>query len=673
MRTTSPLYKRLREQTGSRYEVQIVRGSASYGMRDIRSCSVHQSLLSSDVGPAIGGTVSARCRLVLNESGDNWPRMADFEIRVRLVSADETEQSEWLSFGTFWTDTRSESKYGTLTIEAFDGFLRLQQYWTDLIPQEDMPASWPITAAAAARLLSEATGVSLDSRDALDNTVPFVGLDTTATARDVWADIAAAHARNAVITPEGYVHLIPLVNMDETGGSAVAGIAVAGLAIAGNDPAGSGSSSQDYIYLGLTPQKLDVTPELQAVTGVELKDDAGRIAAAGNSSGYVLKASCNYSNSAAALLCLNQARGYVYRPFTASGTDLDPAAELGDIAIIDGQPHQIMSIDWDLAAWITADLAAPAEYEIDHEYQFQDDAAVTLRKALAADAVLETALRSYIQQTAEGIMAGVAAQYASDADLQNAVDHLQAEIDGAIESFSGSAVPTLENYPASGWTDAETRAKHVGDLYMVNSSGGDYAGFYYRFEQINGAYQWTLLKDSEITKALADAEEANRKATAAQAASTTLQQMLADDYSPTAEIEERFYTKEEGEGQAAALQSELSLTDSRLTVAMSELREDTEGQFTAMSYYIRYQDGEVIVGRTDEPTSFRISPAQVSACYGNEVISYWNQDKQRTPKQLEIPVGGSLRIGDLLWQPRSSGNLSLMWVGATNNENNSGE
>ena len=88
MRTTSPLYKRLREQTGSRYEVQIVRGSVSYGMRDIRSCSVHQSLLSSDVGPAIGGTVSARCRLVLNESGDNWPRMADFEIRVRLVSAD---------------------------------------------------------------------------------------------------------------------------------------------------------------------------------------------------------------------------------------------------------------------------------------------------------------------------------------------------------------------------------------------------------------------------------------------------------------------------------------------------------------------------------------------------------------------------------------------------------
>ena len=646
MRTTSPLYKRLREETGSQYEVQIVRGSVTYGMRDIRQCAVHQSLLSADVGPAIGGTVSAWCKLVLNESSANWPRMADFEARVRLVSADGSEQSEWLSFGTFYTDTRAESKYGTLTIEAYDGMLLLERYWTDLIPQASMPASWPITAAAAAQLLSTGTGISLDSRDTLDNTVAFIGLDTTATARNVWRDIAAAHASNVVITPDGYVHLVPLTNPDD---------------------------AEDAIDLELSMQKLEVSPELLAVSGVELKDEAGAIAAAGNSSGYVLKASCNYSNSAAALLCLNRSRGYVYRPFSAYGVDLDPAAELGDIVITDEQAGQIMRIDWELAAWITADISAPAEYEIDHEYQFQDDAAVTLQKALAADSVLETALRSYIQQTAEGIMAGVAAQYVSDSTLQDVVDHLQAEIDGAIETFTGSAVPTLQNYPASGWTDAEERAKHVGDLYMVSSAGGSYAGFYYRFEQINGAYQWTLLKDSEITTALANAAAANAAATAAQDTANALQQTLLDDYSPTADIEERFYTKEEGEGHAAALQSELSLTDSRLTVAMSELRQDTEGQFSAMAYYIRYQNGEVIVGRTDEPTSFRISPSQVSACYGNDVISFWNQDKQRTPKQLEIPVGGSLRIGDLLWQPRSSGNLSLMWVGTTSNNASAAE
>lgn len=638
MRTVSELYKTLRAQTGSQYEIQVVRGPISYGMREIKSLKVYQSLLKSEVGPDIGGTVSSHCRLVVAETSSNWPRMASFQIRLRLVSEDGTQTSEWLSFGTYWTDTREETKNGDLSIEAFDGMLLLEEYWTDLIPSADMPASWPITAAAAAALLEEATGIELDSRDVLDDQIAFVGLDTTATARDVWSDIAAAHGRNAVITPEGKIHLIPLVNAE---------------------------SSQDAIALGLAMKRLDTSPALQAVTGAELTDDAGRVASSGTSTGYVLKSHCNYSNSAAALLCVQNTQGYVYRPFTATNADLDPAAELGDAVEIDEEIYQIMNIEWDLGAWIYADLAAPAEYAIDHEYRYQDKAAVTLQKALAADSVLETALRTYIQQTAESIMAGVAAQYVSDDDLQDAVDLLQAEIDGAIESFSGSAVPTLQNYPASGWTTPAERSKHIGDLYMVNSAGGDYAGFYYRFEQINGAFQWTLLKDSEITKALADADEANRKATAAQATANALQQTLRDDYSPTADIEARFYTKDDAERDAVAMQSEISLTESRLTVAMSELREDTDDQFTAMAYYIRYENGVVIIGRTDEPANIRISPAQVGLYYSNEVMSYWNQNKQLTPKQLEIPLGGSLRLGDMIWQPRSSGNLSLMYVGET--------
>lgn len=662
MRTVSALYKTLRAQTGSRYEVQVVRGPISYGMREIKSLKVYQSLLKSDVGPDIGGTVSSHCRLVVAESSSNWPRMASFQIRLRLVSENGSQTSEWLSFGTYWTDTREETKNGDLCIEAFDGMLFLEEYWTDLIPEEDMPSEWPITAAAAAALLEEATGIELDSRTVLDDQIAFVGLDTTATARNVWSDIAAAHGRNAVITPEGKIRLIPLANAGNTG-SAIAGIAVAGIAVVGNG--GSGGGVQDSVYLGLAMKRLDTSPALQAVTGAELTDDAGRAASSGTSSGYVLKSHCNYSNSAAALLCVQNTQGYVYRPFTATDAHLDPAAELGDAVIIDGIAYQIMTIDWDLGAWIYADLAAPAEYTIDHEYRYQDKAAVTLKKALTADSVLETALRTYIQQTAQAIKAGVAAQYVSDDDLQDAVDLLQAEIDGAIESFSGSAVPTLQNYPASGWTSPTERSKHIGDLYMVNSAGGDYAGFYYRFEQINGAFQWTLLKDSEITKALADADEANRKATAAQATANALQQTLRDDYSPTADIEARFYTKDDAERDAVAMQSEISLTESRLTVAMSELREDTDDQFTAMAYYIRYENGVVIIGRTDEPANIRISPAQVGLYYSNEAMSYWNQDKQLTPKQLEIPLGGSLRLGDMIWQPRSSGNLSLMYVGET--------
>ena len=64
----------------------------------------------------------------------------------------------------------------------------------------------------------------------------------------------------------------------------------------------------------------------------------------------------------------------------------------------------------------------------------------------------------------------------------------------------------------------------------------------------------------------------------------------------------------------------------------------------------------------------------------SDIMTQWEQKQYHvydSRKGHEAPpyeqLKDTLRIGDLLWQPRSSGNLSLMWVGATNNENNSGE
>ena len=670
MRETSTTYRTLRAATGSLYEVNIVRGQTVYGMNQITGLSIHQNLLGDKPGPAVGGVVSARCAVTLRESSANWPRMASFEVKVRLRSEDGLTVSEWLSLGTFLTDQRSESKYGDLSIQAYDGMLMLDQYWTDLIPSGSMPASWPITAATAATLLGLATGVELDSRDVLDDTVAFIGLDTLRTAREVWADIAAAQGCNAILTPEGKIHLIPLTNISNREHSAVAGVAIAGLAVVGIDDSGTNAPGPGLENLGLKVSKLETTPALPAITGVILTDPAGYDASAGGSTGYVMRSSCAYSDSGAAALCLSNVKDYVYRPFSARDAHLDPAVELGDLIIFEELRHQIMSIDWSIGAWITADIAAASELAIDHEYTTMSRNATTLRKAMQLDAALDTQLRSYIQQTAEQITAGVAATYVRDATFDATVARLQSEIDGAVETFSGSEVPTLQNPPASTWTSDTERDTHVGDLYMVNSQGGDYAGFYYRFEKLGpGSYQWTLLKDSEVTKALAEAEEANERAQAAIEDAAVLQSILENDYSPTAQIEADFFSKEEGEETAAALQSEITLTENRMTLAMSELRADVNGEFEAMAYYIRYKDGVIIIGRTDMPLNFRISPTQISACDNDVATSYWNADKQVTPKVLEIPVGGSLRTGSVQWQPRSSGNLSLLWVGSQAQQN----
>ena len=92
------------------------------------------------------------------------------------------------------------------------------------------------------------------------------------------------------------------------------------------------------------------------------------------------------------------------------------------------------------------------------------------------------------------------------------IDSIQNAIDGNIETWFGEEEPTLQNYPASEWTTDEDKNTHLGDLYYSD------AGVAYRFQMEGAQYVWKMLKDSDITKALADAKAAKDAADAAQEA-----------------------------------------------------------------------------------------------------------------------------------------------------------
>ena len=86
------------------------------------------------------------------------------------------------------------------------------------------------------------------------------------------------------------------------------------------------------------------------------------------------------------------------------------------------------------------------------------------------------------------------------------IGSLQNQIDGAIETWYYDGKPTLENLPAQGWTDDDTKKKHIGDLYYDKASGKGY-----RFlKDETGAYIWAIITDEDITKALALAGEKKR-------------------------------------------------------------------------------------------------------------------------------------------------------------------
>lgn len=100
----------------------------------------------------------------------------------------------------------------------------------------------------------------------------------------------------------------------------------------------------------------------------------------------------------------------------------------------------------------------------------------------------------------------------SSDDVKNLINNseiigsLQNQIDGAIETWYYDGKPTLENLPTQGWTDDETKNKHIGDLYYDKASGKAY-----RFlKDSTNKYEWAIITDEDITKALALAGEKKR-------------------------------------------------------------------------------------------------------------------------------------------------------------------
>lgn len=117
------------------------------------------------------------------------------------------------------------------------------------------------------------------------------------------------------------------------------------------------------------------------------------------------------------------------------------------------------------------------------------------------------------------------------------------KIDGAIESFTGSAVPTLNNYPASSWS-ADERASHVGDVYYVVNSAITEDGYCYRFTHSNNAYSWTLIKDSDVTAALSRLTTAEGNITNLQTFESNTESWITDTDDEISSLQQRTTTLE---------------------------------------------------------------------------------------------------------------------------------
>ena len=127
----------------------------------------------------------------------------------------------------------------------------------------------------------------------------------------------------------------------------------------------------DVVSLARRISSLDVSPQFDNYSKVVIHVSDETTYVAGNDTGRTLEIDNPFGTQAMARNILAQLTGYQYQPYTAQGALLDPAAEIGDAVNMRGAYGGIYTRERTFGRLMKADVSAPHDEEINHEYQFE--------------------------------------------------------------------------------------------------------------------------------------------------------------------------------------------------------------------------------------------------------------------------------------------------------------
>lgn len=109
---------------------------------------------------------------------------------------------------------------------------------------------------------------------------------------------------------------------------------------------------------------------------------------------------------------------------------------------------------------------------------------------------IDQAQQNAIQESAKALL-----EYANT--VTKDFENMQKQVDGQVEDWYYDYEPTPNNAPASTWITAADKQKHEGDRFFWKSKG-----YAYRWMKDGSTWKWVLLKDTDITKAMQEAQDA---------------------------------------------------------------------------------------------------------------------------------------------------------------------
>lgn len=145
--------------------------------------------------------------------------------------------------------------------------------------------------------------------------------------------------------------------------------------------------------------------------------------------------------------------------------------------------------------------AAGLRTEVSQTYSTKKELETTTKAAQTAQSTADAAKKAAESNASD--LANAVSKFDGD------ISGLKDQIDGAIQTWFYDGIPNALTEPEVNWTTDKDRQTHLGDLYYDNQTG-----FCYRYMNQNGVYSWGRIQDTEVTKALADAANAQTTANA---------------------------------------------------------------------------------------------------------------------------------------------------------------
>lgn len=177
---------------------------------------------------------------------------------------------------------------------------------------------------------------------------------------------------------------------------------------------------------------MDVSPQFRPYSGVEILVDENTSFFAGNRSGRVLTIENAWGTQAQAeaIRASLTGSGFQYQPYRASSALLNPAAEIGDGVTANGLYSGIYKLLRRFSPQMAADIEAPQDEEIDHEYPYEPQQDRIYRREIAE-------AHASISLTQEAIAAEVTRATEAEGSLSSRIAQNATSISAKVSQTGG--------------------------------------------------------------------------------------------------------------------------------------------------------------------------------------------------------------------------------------------